>query len=108
MHTDSNNPSKSLIKRICYPENFKVITPSIRWGLEYETSALTEYHKQMKYKHSDFTSPKIGLVISPSYPQFGATPDSTAQCTCCERGVVEVKCPYRCKEKSYNEACLDS
>ena len=25
MHTDSNNPSKSLIKRICYPEHFKVI-----------------------------------------------------------------------------------
>ena len=63
---------------------------------------------QNKDKHSNFSLLESGLVINPLYPHFGATPDGIVQCTCCGRGVVEVKCPYRCKDTSFKKASQDS
>ena len=91
MHTDSNNPSKSLIKRICYPESFKVITPSIRWGLERETSALTEYHIQIKYKHY-FNQNWVSYMPFLSTVWCHSRQHRTVHMLW--KGVVEVKCPY--------------
>ena len=30
------------------------------------------------------------------------------QCTCCGRGVVEVKCPFKCRTKFFKEASDES
>ena len=49
-----------------------------------------------------------GLVVDAMYPIFGASPDGIINCTCCGCGVLEVKCPYRCKDKSFLEASKES
>ena len=108
VHTNTKKLSSSLIKRICYPESYKFKTASTCWGLDHEKSALSEYSVQNKDKHSNFSLLESGLVINPLYPHFGATPDGIVQCTCCGRGVVEVKCPYRCKDTSFKKASQDS
>ena len=108
VHTDVAHPSQSLIKRICYPESFKFKTQSTCWGLEHEKQAIADYCAHNKDSHSCLTFTKSGLVINPAYPHLGATPDGIVQCMCCGKGVVEVKCPYNCKDKSFEIASDDS
>ena len=44
-------------------------------------------------------------LVHPSYPFMGASPDGKVSC---EFGVVEIKCPYSCKDKSFLEATAES
>ena len=46
---------------------------------------------------------KCGLILHPSYPFIGASPDRIVNCSCCGTGTLEIKCPFRCKEKSFEE-----
>ena len=49
-------------------------------------------------RHEDFTIEETGLFIDPDLPYLGASPDSIVSCTCCGKGVVEVKCPFCFKD----------
>ena len=42
-----------------------------------------------------------GLVIHTSYPHMGASPDGSVNCDRCGRGVLEIKCPFSCKDRSF-------
>ena len=44
--------------------------------------------------------------MHPSYPFFGAIPDGIVNCSCCGPGVLEIKCPFRCKEKLFENAAI--
>ena len=48
-----------------------------------------------------------GLVINTPYPHMGASPDGNVQCVRCGRGVVEIKCPYSCRNKTFLEVTGD-
>jgi len=37
------------------------------------------------------------------YPFEGASPDGMVTCICCGTGVIEIKCPYSCRNKSLKE-----
>ena len=107
--TDVTHPSQSLIKAICYPEStssFK--SKATRWGCEHEEQARMEYENRMCKKHVNFTMSKSGLIISPSYPLMGASPDGIIKCRCCGYGVLEIKCPYSCYEKTIRERIDES
>ena len=52
-------------------------------------------------EHVNFSLSKSGLVIDCKYPFFGASPDGVIKCRCCEFGVLEIKCPYSCRDKSF-------
>ena len=56
-------------------------------------------HKK-KSKHRNFKVSGSGLVIHPSYPLMGSSPDSFVEYDCCGRGVIKVKCSYSCKQES--------
>lgn len=47
-------------------------------------------------------------MIHPYYPHLGATPDGLIKCNCCGSGVLEVKCPYSCVDKTLLEATSES
>ena len=53
--TDYSNPSQSLIKTICYPEDFKFVTAATKWGCKHEKEARELYFKASKQKHSEFS-----------------------------------------------------
>ena len=67
-----------------------------------------EYENRMCKKHVNFTMLKIGFIIPPSYPLMGASPDGIIKCRCCESGVLEIKCPYSCHEKTIEERIDES
>ena len=41
--------------------------------------------------------------VDPMYPFEGASPDGMVTCICCGTGVIEIKCPYSCRNKSLKE-----
>ena len=57
---------------------------------------------------------KSGLVVSTERPFLGASPDGIIQCSCCGKGVLEIKCPFMLKEAHISTVlgtrafCLDA
>ena len=107
VHTNMEKPSVSLIKTICYPELTKYFSKYTQWGCDHEEEAVKEYEKKMKSLHKGLQISPTGLVIHPSYPHLGASPDRILTCDCCGSGVLEVKCPFLCKQKTIMEASED-
>ena len=108
VHTDSTQPSQSLIKAICYPESQQFKTRATVWGCKHEITAKEAYKTQCEQQHTDFSISASDLVINPSYPYMAATPDGNMRCKCCGHGVLEIKCPFSCKDKSFIEASAES
>ena len=42
-------------------------------------------------------------MIDLKYSFMGASPDGLVMCTYCGKGVLEIKCPYSCKTKLFEE-----
>ena len=93
-HTNPSIPAQSLIKTLCYPEAYKFTTQAIRWGCNHEKAACGHYKEIMQRNHHDVSVNESGLVINPLWPHLGATPDGVVTCTCCGKGVLEIKCPF--------------
>ena len=96
LHTSIKNPSPSLLKQICSTSyNSKATSAAIEWGRKNESTARDEYILQQQLFHQGFVCSPAGLVVHPSYPHLGASPDGWIQCDCCGKGVLEIKCPYK-------------
>lgn len=107
--TDVTQPSQSLIKAICYPESTSTFKcNATRWGCDHEEQAGKEYENRMCKKHVNFTMLKSGFIIPPSYPLMGASTDGIIKCRCCGSGVLEIKCPYSCHEKTIEKRIDES
>ena len=59
-------------------------------------------------KHLNFKVSRSGFIIPLSYPLMGASPDGIIKCKCCGSGVLEIKCPYSCRDKTIQERTNDS
>jgi len=104
LHTDISQPSLSLITAVCYPETYKAMPVACKYGCEHETTAREKYVDLLGKSHDTFFVIKCGLILHPSFPFFGATPDGIVNCSCHGPGVLEIKCPFRCKDSSFKEA----
>ena len=47
-------------------------------------------------------------MIYPLLAHLGARPDGLVQCEYCGKGVIELKCPYQCKNLSFRDASTRS
>lgn len=106
--TAISKPSVSLIKKICYPESMKFSTEATKWGIQNEKKALKAYMSWLAESHHELKVTDSGLVINTAYPYLGATPDGCITCKCCGNGIVEIKCPFSCAEKTFEEASSTS
>lgn len=48
----------------------------------------------MQKNHADLSVNESGFVTNSTWPHLDATPDGVADCACCGKGVVEIKCPF--------------
>ena len=101
--TSVANPSPSLIKSICYPQSHAFTSAACAWGQKHESTARGVYYSKYAKIHDTFSISDSGLVIDLKYPFMGESPDGLVVCTCCGKGVLEIKCPYSCKTKSFEE-----
>jgi len=77
---------------------------AVRWGLDTEAKARDIYAKHYNELHSNFNCSASGLLISEKHPFFGATADGVVNCSCCGVGTLEIKCPFKHKNISVQEA----
>ena len=109
VRTNVARPSRSLIMSICYPESQQFYSKATQWGCKHEQTARDTYVALKEKLHQNLKVRSCGLFINPTYPHMGATPDGIITCTCCSgMGVLEVKCPYSCRDKSFLEATNNS
>ena len=47
--------------------------------------------------HTDFEIQESGFMLKQNEPWFTASPNSFVSCSCCEKGVIEIKCPLALK-----------
>ena len=82
------------------------------WGIKHEATAIKEYERYQKsHRHAEITICNAGFVISESHPFLGAaTPDGFVCDNCREDqfGLIEIKCPYKYRAVSIEEACTNS
>ena len=108
MHRSCRSPSPSLIKSICYPENQHFHTRQTFWGCVHEKTVYHAYLSKEETEHVCLQYGFSGLVVPPSHPFMRASPDGVVSFECCGSGVVEIKCPYSCRDKSFLEAASES
>ena len=96
-HTRLDPPSESLLNNILQEKPIPN-TPAIQWGKEKEAVARQKYVDTMRDNHIDFTVVPTGLHVNPSFPHLGASPDGIVSCSCCGKGLLEIKCQYSKRE----------
>lgn len=75
-----------------------------RWGCDHEKTACTAYLEEMT-SHRDIKIEAAGFSVDINNPFFGASPDGYVKCSCCNtKTLIEVKCPYRCRNQSLEAA----
>jgi hypothetical protein len=100
--TDCDKPSISLLKSVCYPADSKFRSAATDWGIKKETEALEKYKTHIS-THFNVTVDMCGFHVNSDLPFMGASPDARVNCSCCGKGVVEIKCPYNFREKTVAE-----
>ena len=87
---------ESLVKKCVVKTDISHI-PAIKWGIDHENEGRIEYIHQLEHVHQQFVVSCAGLIIHPSFPHLGASPDGFTECACCGKGLVEIKCPFSYK-----------
>eukprot|EP00794_Sanderia_malayensis_P004347 gene4347-4926_t len=80
----------------------KVNPPSIQWGLDKEKVALQQYVNERLEKNQQIMN--AGLIINPTWPWLGASPDGIVMEAGKIVGAIEIKCPFTKKDFCINEA----
>uniref|UniRef100_A0A1A8G6W1 Zinc finger PHD-type domain-containing protein n=1 Tax=Nothobranchius korthausae TaxID=1143690 RepID=A0A1A8G6W1_9TELE len=105
--------SKNYIMNIMQYNKTTLNVSSVIWGENMEQTARQHYSDFMSKNHQGLMVSTCGLVVQPSEPYLGSSPDGIVTCTCCGKGVVEIKCPYKYRESLQGSTedpkfCLDN
>ena len=77
---------------------------AIKWGVEHEQDAKEAFYRSVSPNHRNFSIKQCGLHVHKDMPYIAASPDGIAVCDCCDRSVIEFKCPFKIKGKTVHEA----
>ena len=86
-----------VMKSSTQPDN--LVYKYMQWGKDMESIAITKYAQTITAFHQDIKISQSGLVISPKLPYLAASPDGIRHCSCHEKCLIEIKCPYTLKDK---------
>ncbi|XP_064475596.1 uncharacterized protein LOC135389484 [Ornithodoros turicata] len=73
-------------------------TSAMKRGIDMEPIAKGRYIEEHGNKHRNLHIVEHGFCVLPGCPFIGASPDGVTECDCCEREVLEVKCPLSIKK----------
>ena len=85
----------STVNQILQNSNELSAIPSIKWGIDNEEIAKTQYCSFMSQNHENFKFEEVGLVLFKPFTFLAASPDGLSKCDCHGASVVEIKCPYK-------------
>lgn len=101
-----DNPSKSLLLKICMPGR-RINTPAISWGKDNEEKAVQTLLVELRKMHKNVSIDKTGLRLHPEFNFIGASADGLGNCDCHGKFLVEIKCPFKHREKSSIYDCFN-
>lgn len=104
VHTDPHKPALSLVCSICYSESAKFTTAATQYGCEHECKAIDAYKLRQLQLHLELKVVPYGFVVYLDKACFHASPDSYVECSCCEPGVLEIKCPFCMRTEGFDAA----
>lgn len=84
----------------CY--NFSNMKP-VKWEQSNEEKAKLAYVNKVKQNHQSLHVKNVRLLVDHQKPFHAASPDSYVKCQCCEDRLLEVKYPYKHKDKTFSE-----
>jgi len=102
-------PTEAFLRNIFQPRDLGNVA-SIKHGKQNESTARALYAYDMQKKNRKFTVYETGLVVDPSLPFLGASPDGKVfDPTEVEAfGLLEIKAPFTWRNNSFLEACQDN
>ena len=84
------------------------MTPAIRYGQNKETKARRDYARHhMKTCGNHINIDEQGVILSQTYPFLGASVDGLVSCAKCGKGVVEIKCPYKWRNRTPEDCATE-
>ena len=89
----STDPSNLVCNILSYHDLSKVL--AIKYGIDNERSAREWYFDEMVPLHDNFSCHESGFCISKTQPFLGASPDGMIKCSCCGKGSLEIKLPFK-------------
>ena len=109
VQTNLEKPSQSLIRAICYPESARFATKAAMYRCKHDKDAKEMYVKTLAKDHGNLKVAKSGLVVWWTWHfHFLVHHQKGSFLCCCGKGVLEIKCPFTCKDKSFLMASLES
>ena len=99
-HASVDPPPPYLIRQLIERSRSLGHIPAIRWGIDHEDVARAAYLEVADQNHISLKYSAAGLHLNPSFPHLGASPDGLISCECCGTGIIEIKCPYKHRDKS--------
>ena len=72
-----------------------------QYRCEHENIAREQFIESYRKTHDTFLSLNQDSFYTHHTLFFGATPDEIVNCSCCGPKVLEIKCPFWCKDQSF-------
>lgn len=82
-------------------------TQAMSWGIDHEEEARREFIGLEGQNHKSFSVRTSGLIVNCTWPYLGASPDGIVECGCCDKCMLEIKCPYKYRFCDISEALSD-
>ena len=86
-------------------------TAATKWDRNHEAAAKRVYQRVIQKTHPGLNLYSSGLLIKPDLPHLGSSPDGVLdcckKCTTDSKGVLEIKCAYKFRNSSPEEAYVD-
>lgn len=76
----------------------------VKWRVDHEDVARKAYITKMSLKHTNFSCRLSGFLVDDQKPFLGASADGITSCDCHGTMAVEIKCPYKHKDRTPFEA----
>ncbi|XP_021342823.1 uncharacterized protein LOC110443137 [Mizuhopecten yessoensis] len=103
----STTKPDNLVKRIAGYATYDLSKKeAVKWGIDHEEECRRAYQHHQQKGHASFTCEDSGFVVKPAHPFLGASPDGIVSCQCCGKGTVEIKCPYKHRDITVQEAAI--
>ena len=110
MHaTNQKEPTEPFLKSILQAKDLSNVA-SIRHGKQNEKVVRSHYARKMqKHINKNFTVYVTSLVVNPSHPYLGATPDGKVfdPMSASPFGLLKIKCTYAWRNHTMEAACDD-
>ena len=109
--TKMNSVTRSAIKPSTTPlvsKNFKggenlSQVEAVSCGRDHESVAMKAFHVAEAIKHRDYQLQNCGLYIDHKKSYIAASPDGFFMCKCHGSVVIEIKCPFKIRNKTVRE-----